>query len=446
MPVGLLFLTVNFFAHGSTLNSKYTDLWVEMLAAITYVSPTNIKVKACRDDDRTENKSADSFRRTNADRTMGNKTAVVISKTTVKRAFSLLGILGFILLGTYGLHMRAASGQVTDVRLLPVATQIINQTDSYRVREFYTGRVEARQTVNLGFESAGKLDAVYVDEGDLVKQGAVIARLDTKLLEAARDQTAASVDRISAQTELAKLTTKRQKDLFEQGHSSEQRYDEARLNLQTLQAQLLETQAALRTININIEKSTLTAPFDAQVGLRSADVGSVRDAGMSIVTLLETSGKQARISLPTSRIAALQQLDELEVSFQGRKLAARVLSIRADVNQTTRTQDVLLDIASAETIPFGELVELSLLENRYHVGYWVPVEALVEGKKGLWNVFAVQSDETGNMVVRRAVEVIHAETSRVYVTADLGNTATLVSSGTHRVVPGQYISPANEVD
>lgn len=377
---------------------------------------------------------------------MKNDSAVTISKATLKNLLSILGILGFVLLGTYGLHLRSASGQVSDVRLLPVAIQEITQTNAYQVREFYTGRVEARQSVNLGFESAGKLAEVYVDEGDFVKEGAVIARLDTDLFEASEDQTAASVARISAQVELAKLTTQRQKGLFEQGHSSEQRYDDARLNLQTLQAQLLEAEAALKTIKINIEKSTLLAPFDAQVGARNADVGSVRNAGMTIVTLLQASELQARISLPTTRIDALRQQDSLDVTFLGKKVTAKIASIRADVNQVTRTQDVLLDIDTDGVLPFGELIELSLPERRFHVGYWVPVEALVEGKKGLWNVFAVQSDAKGDLVSRRAVEVIHAETSRVYVTADLGKAAKLVSSGTHRVVPGQYISPVNGED
>ncbi len=344
-------------------------------------------------------------------------------------------------MATYGLHIRAASGQIANVRLLPVATQEISHTDSYQVREFYTGRVEARQVVNLAFERAGKLAEILVDEGDMVKQDEVVARLDTALLEASRDQTAASVQRILAQVELAKLTTKRQKGLFEQGHNSEQRYDDARLNLQALQAQLQEMQAVLQSIDINIEKSTLVAPFDAQVGTRNADTGSVRDAGMAIVTLLETSNQQARISLPTKRVSVLTQLDTVQLSYQGQQIAAQIASVRADVNQATRTQDVLLNIQSATPIAFGELVELELVDNRYHTGYWVPVEALVEGKKGLWNVFAVVQDSEGSLVTRRSVEVIHAETSRVYVTADLGNVATLVSAGTHRVVPGQYIAP-----
>lgn len=372
---------------------------------------------------------------------MEKDTAVVVSKKSLRRAFYLIGILGFIIMATYGLHMRAASGQIANVRLLPVATQEIGLTDSYQVREYYTGRVEARQVVNLAFERAGKLAKILVDEGDLVKQGEVVARMDTALLEASRDQTAAAVQRILAQVELAKLTTKRQKGLFEQGHNSEQRYDDARLNLQALQAQLQETQAALQSININIEKSTLVAPFDAQVGARNADTGSVRDAGMAIVTLLETSNQQARISLPTKRISVLTQLDTVQLSYQGQQVAAQIASVRADVNQATRTQDVLLNIQSVTPIAFGELVELELVDNRYHSGYWVPVEALVEGKKGLWNVFAVVQDGNGSLVTRRSVEVIHAETSRVYVTADLGDAATLVSAGTHRVVPGQYIAP-----
>ncbi len=374
---------------------------------------------------------------------MAQSNVVIISKASLKRAIAFLGILGFILLATAALHMRAATGQVTDTRLLPVAVEEIERTNSYLVREFYTGRVEARQTVDLAFERPGKLAAVYVDEGDLVKQGAIIALLDTALLEASRDQTAASVARISAQLDLAKLTEARQKGLFEQGHSSEQRYDEARLNRQALKAQLLEMQAALKTIEINIKKSTLTAPFDAQVGARSADTGSVRDAGMAIVTLLETSAQQARISLPSSRISAVSQMENIELVYHGKLVAAHISSVRADVNQATRTQDVLLNIQPVSPIPFGELVELELPESRYHIGYWVPVEALVEGKKGLWTVFAVEAGENGNLVTRRAIEVIHAETSRVYVTADLGDTATIVSAGTHRVVPGQYIVPVN---
>lgn len=370
---------------------------------------------------------------------MEKEAAIIISRNAVKKALAFLSISGFIIFATVGLHWRAASGDVPDMRLVPVDVATVERQASYKVQEFFAGRVEARQTVNLAFEQAGKLEAIYVDEGDFVKTGDLIAKLDTALLEASRDQTRSAVERISAQVELAKLTEARQKELFEQGHSPEQRYDEARLNREALEAQVGETKAALRTIEINIEKSSLFAPFDAQVGARSVDTGGVRDAGMAIVTLLETTVQRARISVPTSRIAAMQALDTLAVTYRETPISAKISAVRADVNQATRTQDVLLDVETETPIPFGELVELALPETRYEQGYWIPVEALVEGKKGLWNIFAVERDETGDKVARRAVEIIFAETGRVFVTGNIGAAATLVANGTHRVVPGQYV-------
>lgn len=370
---------------------------------------------------------------------MEKDATIVISKSAVRKSFVILLIGGFIALATAGLHLRASSNDADDVRRVPVAVETVQRQPSYQVNEFYAGRVEARQTVNLSFEQAGKIAAVVVDEGDFVAKGALIAKLDTDLLEASRDQTQAAVNRIASQVKLAKLTETRQKQLFEQGHSTEQRYDEARLNREALEAQVNETKAALKTIDINIAKSSLYAPFDAQVGARIVDTGAVRDAGMTIVTLLESKVQQARISVPTDRVEAMKAAETLSVTYRGTPISAKISAIRADVNQTTRTQDVLLNILPETPIPFGELVELALPETRIQQGYWVPVEALVEGKKGLWNIFSIEKGDEGDRVARRAVEVIFAETSRVYVTANIGEQASLVANGTHRVVPGQYV-------
>lgn len=371
---------------------------------------------------------------------MEKEAAIVISKTTLKKIGAFLGIGGFIVLATMGLHLRAASGDVPPMRLVPVSVETIDRQESYQVNEFYAGRVEAKQTVNLSFEQPGKVEQIFVEEGDFVKAGDVLAKLDTALLIASRNQTRGTVDRISAQVELAKLTEARQKELFEQGHSSEQQYDEARLNRQSLDAQLAETRAALESIEINIEKSSLLAPFDGQIGARSVDTGGVLNAGMTVVTVLQTGIQQARISVPSNRIEAVQT-SELQVSYRGMPIAAKIAAVRADVNAVTRTQDVLLTIESETPIAFGDLVELALPETRVQQGYWVPVEALVEGKKGLWNIFAVETDADGDRIARRAIEVVYAETGRVFVTANMGGEARLVANGTHRVVPGQYIEP-----
>lgn len=362
------------------------------------------------------------------------------TRRTLLRVAAFISIAGVIALGTFALYMRAAVSQDAPSRPLAVAVETVDRQTQYQVADYFTGRVEPRQMVDLSFEQPGKILAVLVEEGDRVQKNAIVAKLDTELLEASKAQTSAIMQRVKSQLDLAQLTESRQKKLWEQGHSTEQRYDEARLNTTALQAQLAEAEAAFRSIEINLEKSVLRAPFNATVGRRMADVGGVRDAGMVIVTLLENDVQQARISLPSARVATIKPGQAASMLYNGQPVNAEVAAIRADLNQLTRTQDVIFNIRPAAPIPFGELIDLTLTDTRLGEGYWVPTTALVEGMKGLWSIFVVENQNGVQRIARRSAEVIHAETSRVYITASLGETGLLVASGTHRVVPGQIVT------
>lgn len=361
----------------------------------------------------------------------------------LKRSTAFLLIAGFIAAGTAALHIRAAVSDEGGGALLPVAATIIERQSSYHLVESYSGRVEPRQTVDLAFEQPGKLVAVAVDEGDRIKKGDLLAALDLDLLNAALAQANASVERIKAQLDLAKLTEERQKALFEQGHANQQRYDEARLNTVTLKAQLAEAEALARTAKINIAKAVLIAPFDGRVAARFVDVGGVQPAGGRILTLLEKGGDRARFALPVRKAAKLSKDAIYTATHNDKNIELTVAAIRADVNPLTRTQDVLFNIPSGPSVDplvaYGDLLELQLIETRERVGYWTPTEALVEGTKGLWTVYAIEPVDGGDVVVRRSVEVLYAEADRVFVRANLGARAEIIGSGVHRVVPGQTV-------
>lgn len=361
----------------------------------------------------------------------------------VKKSAAFLLITVFIGAATGALHIRAAVSDESGETLLPVAATIIERQSSYDVSERYSGRIEPRQTVDLAFEQPGKLIAVNADEGDRVKEGDILATLDLDLLNAALAQAEASVERIKAQLDLSELTEERQKALFEQGHANQQRYDEARLNTVTLKAQLAEAAARAKTARINISKAVLVAPFDGRVAARFVDVGGVQPAGGRILTLLQEGQDRARFALPVQKANTLSRDRVYTATANNKPLNLRVSSVRGDVNPLTRTQDVLFDVvssASAETdVTYGDLLELQLTETRDQVGYWTPTEALVEGSKGLWTVYAIEPADAGAIVVRRSIEVLYAEVDRVFVRANLGARAEIIASGVHRVVPGQTV-------
>lgn len=362
----------------------------------------------------------------------------------LKRGAAIIGIAGFIVAATAGLHIRAAVDDDAAAVPLPVASQIIERQRDYSVFERFTGRIEPLQTVDIAFEQPGKLTAIMVDEGDTVKEGDVIATLDLDLLNARLKQAEATKDRIAAQLELALVTEKRQKALFEQGHTNQQRYDEARLNTVTLRARSAEAEAQVLTAQINISKAVLYAPFDGRISRRMVDIGGVQLAGGPIVTIMQEGADLARFSLPVRKANNLSVGDVRKAFYAGSETDVRVSSIRRDVNPLTRTQDVLFELADGtendRNFAFGDLLELSLADKREDDGYWIPTDALVEGPKGLWTIFTIEDGESGQVVVRRGVEILYAEATRVYVRANLGARAEIIASGVHRVVPGQTVA------
>jgi multidrug efflux pump subunit AcrA (membrane-fusion protein) len=99
-----------------------------------------------------------------------------------------------------------------------------------------------------------------------VSRGEVIARLDTRLLEAERARLSASRAALAAQVELARRTDARQQTLLAEGHVTQQRVDESSLLLAQLEAALAEVDAGIAAVDVRLSKAVLRAPFDGRIG------------------------------------------------------------------------------------------------------------------------------------------------------------------------------------
>ncbi|RMB07727.1 efflux RND transporter periplasmic adaptor subunit [Eilatimonas milleporae] len=365
----------------------------------------------------------------------------------------ILAIAGAIFLASTFLHWRAAATAPSGAEPMPVQAETVVWQDSFRVAERFAGQLEPRQRTALAFERPGLITRVTVEEGDRVAAGDVIARLDTQLLDAALERTEAQIARITADLELARLTAARQRDLADQGHSSQQRYDEARLAVSSLQAQLAELEAAARSTRIDLDKSVLTAPFDGMVAARYLDDGAVLNAGTAVIDLLETGLAHVRIGLSSSAARALAGGAEPRLSVGGRPLAARLISIRPDIDPATRTRDALFEavLPSMETpgeasgtggfdrVAFGEIADLILMRREEKRGIWLPVTALKEGGKGVWTVFVVDPRAETPVVAVEAVEILHTDGNRVYVRGTIPDNMAVIPEGLQRVTPGQQV-------
>ena len=328
--------------------------------------------------------------------------------------------------------------------LTPVAVATVTPQPGYRVTRRFIGQIEAPGRIDLGFELAGRVVEILAQEGDRVPRGAPLARLDAAALEAQRAALLAERDALSADAELARLTLARNEQLARGGFRSESARDDSRLTVARVAARMAALDAQIAGVDVLIGKSAIAAPFDAVVGSRLADPGQNIAAGAPILRLFEHAAPQLRVGLPIALADRLAPGDIVPVEIEGRRLDARVLRLRADLDPVTRTRGVVLALPEAARLAFGQTGSLVLEEEVAEPGFWAPVAALREGSRGSWTVLAVTPGPTGPVIAVAAVEVIHLAGERVFLRGALPAGARIVSHAPGRVAPGQAVAMVAE--
>lgn len=333
------------------------------------------------------------------------------------------------------------------VEPLAVPWSAVAWEPGYTVTRSFVGRVEARQSTDAGFEVPGMIAGIDVEEGDAVASGAVIATLDDRRLRARRDELVADRDRARAQLELARLTLGRVARAHEREAATQNEKDEAEKAVDTAAAELARADAAVVSIDVDLDKTAIRSPFDAVVARRYVDTGRVVDAGTPVVHLLERPAPEVRIGVGGDAIDAIAVGQRFGVVIRDRSVPGEVTAILPTRDRVGRGVDVVLTLdAELDGIRQGDLARVRVERPIQDRGFWVPTQALTEGVRGLWSVYLIEEveNQSGRPVIRRAdVEVLHTDTDRAYVRGALDDGERYVTGGLHRLAPGMTVRPAD---
>ena len=322
---------------------------------------------------------------------------------------------------------------------LPVATRPLALEDGYEVTRRFLGELLPRETTELGFELAGRVTEIPVEEGARVPKGAVIARLDTALLDTEAARLEASRAALEADAAFAERRLARQEGLQDRGFASDEASDQARATLTALAARLREVDAQMANVSVRRDKSVLRAPYSGRIARRSADTGSTVAPGTPIVRLVADGAAEVRVGLPLW--VAAEPGTVWRVDIDGTAHQATLRALLPSVDPVTRTRTAILTVATAHA-PFGTIAELAVPERIAARGAWVPRGALREGAPGVWTVLVADGDGIARAV---PVSVLHTEPARVFVSGGLREGLSLITGGAHRIVPGQTVTPLSEL-
>ena len=332
---------------------------------------------------------------------------------------------------------------------LPVSAHPVSQQAEYTVVRRFNGLVRSGRSSALGFERPGRIITVHVDEGDLVKRGQLVAELDRAQLEAGRRRLVASLRQATAGVGIARLTAARLKKLAEERFTSRQASDEASFGLKAAIAEQDGLRAAIREIDVDLDKTKLYAPFAGQVSARLVDEGTVVSAGAPVIRFLEGEAKEAVVGVPASTADALANDQHIDLDIAGRTVPARIKHRVPDIDPRTRTVSLIFALGEDVRAADGEVVVFRHSYAISGIGFWVPTTALTQGLRGLWSVYALDEDGPSTRVRREEVHVLYAETDRAYVRGTLQSGDRIIINGLRRVVPGQHVlvnAPIADVD
>lgn len=352
-------------------------------------------------------------------------------------------VAGFLMLSTLLTGCSTGDADTEAAPLTAVSVTSVEHATGYVQISSYTGRIEAALESAVGFEIGGTLIELAANEGDSVRQGDALARLDTQRAAARRKEAKATLDQTKAELALARATAERTRDAYSYKGVSRQQLDEAEQRVATLEASSAVAGARLESIDVDIAKATLTAPFDAIIVRRLADPGRVLAPGEPVLDIESLAAPEARIGVAPRALAGLAPGDEKLLLLSSGPIQATIKAIIPRRNNTTQTQDVVFSLDTQEaTVNAGDLVRLDVSTRIEQAGFWLPLAALSQGPRGLWQALAVKDDPTqaGVYVLKpRLVEVLYTDGERAFARGTLDEGERLVSDGLHRVVVGQRV-------
>jgi len=257
------------------------------------------------------------------------------------------------------------------------------------------GTVQAFATVAIRSQVDGKIQEVLFTEGQHVKKGDVLIKIDPRLFQAALDQAKAKkaqdeAQLISAQKDLDRFST-----LVVKNFASQQNVDQQQAKVDQLKASLAADDGAIESAQTQLDYCIITAPTDGRVGVRQVDAGNIVHASdqAALVVLTQNQPSAVLFTLPARlldnvRDAMKRGPVEIQAFDQDNKRllsSGTLLLVDNIIDQTTATIRLKAIFANQdEALWSGEFVNARVLLDTRRNALTIPTAAVQRGPQGLF--------------------------------------------------------------
>ncbi len=309
------------------------------------------------------------------------------------------------------------------------------------------GAVQASFTVGIRSQVDGQIQEVLFTEGQQVKKGDVLVKIDPRLYRAALDQAKAKKMQDEAQLDNARLDLDRMSRLIATNAASKQQADTARALVAQLDATVKADQAAIDTAQTQLDYTSIAAPSDGRMGVRLIDPGNiVRAADSSIIATLTLTKPIAVVFTLSAR--SLNDIREAQARGPVEVTAFSQDNLNPLSKGTLLLIDNIVDQASAtirlkamfanedERLWPGDFVNARVLVDMRRDVLVIPAPAIQRGPDGIFT-WVVKSE---GVVEARPIKVGPTTADRTIVTSGLSEGDRVVVNGQYKLRLGSHVT------
>nr|WP_255616877.1 efflux RND transporter periplasmic adaptor subunit [Aurantimonas sp. VKM B-3413] len=304
-----------------------------------------------------------------------------------------------------------------------------------------TGLVAAHREVVLGAEASGlRLTDVLVEQGDHVAAGQVVARIDDALLKAQIAEQDAAIESARATLASAQASNARGQQLAKTGALSKETADERATSVATSRAALLKSKANRQTLEVQLARTEIRAPFAGIVSSRPAVAGGIVQQGGEILRIQEDGALEARVDVPEQYLTKIVPGAAAKVTGpDGTEVSAKIASIDETVDSATHLGTVVISLPDGTTLKAGMFVSAAIASGGSDA--LTVAQSALTWKDGKTAVFVVGDDDTVSLT---PIETGDRSQNRVAVSGNIRAGDKVVANGAGFLDDGNRVRVATQ--
>ena len=307
------------------------------------------------------------------------------------------------------------------------------------------GTVTPLRNVTVSAQISGQLLEVKFKEGQMVRQGDVLAEIDPRPYQAALMQAEGALARDQALLANSKIDLERYQTLFKQDSIAKQQLDSQDSLVHQYEGTVKSDQAQIQTAKVNLTYTKINAPVGGRVGLRMIDPGNNVQNGGGIIVITQLSPIDVLFTLAEDSLPRVLKkmhsgtplaVDVYDRSGQTKLQTGVLASLDNQIDTATGTVKAKAEFANADESLFpNQFVNVRVLLDVLHDATVIPTSALQRGANGLF-VYVIATDRSVSV---RAIKTGPTEGERVAVTSGLQIGETIVTDGADKLREGSKV-------